>query len=55
MKTQHIQEMSAWQDDKRPEPDFLLFRGILVGIPIGAALWTPVLWVLWTLILRGVW
>ena len=49
MKTKHMQEMAPWPDEqeKQPEPDFLFFKGILVGIPIGVALWTAILWGVW--------
>ena len=46
MRTRHIQEMDAWQDDEPPMADFRFFRGLLVGIPLGGALWTAIiLWV----------
>ena len=47
MKNQHIQEMDAWTDDESPAPDFRFFQGLLVGIPLGVALWTAIILWIW--------
>lgn len=50
MKPRHIQEMDAWAPPPRARIDLeaaATIRGVVIGLPFGAVLWTAILWWFW--------
>jgi hypothetical protein len=46
MKSRHIQEMDCWP--QRPDPpvddDLALLKALVIGVPLGLALWLGIIW-----------
>lgn len=50
MKQRHMQEMAPWPDeqvDGTPVVTHDFWRGLVVGVPLGAMIWTLILWGVW--------